>query len=122
MGVVRLRNRPPEGFQWLLDIADHVGKESHFGGSLPRGTLYVRLVGISMVTISDTDTTPLVRKRRIICWVRGKRVNTRWWFDDTEPTTGPIRKYPKIDLNYLKSKYRAGDPYQVSLRYWTDDS
>jgi len=82
----------------------------------------VRHVGGFMVTISETDTTPVVRKRRIICWVKGRRVNTRWWFDDSEPTTGPIRKYPKIDLNYLKSKYVAGDPYQVTLRGWTDDS
>ncbi len=73
------------------------------------------------LTILESDQTPLDRKRRLVRWVKGRRVKTRWWFDDSEPTTGPIRKYPKIDLNYFQNKFRARDPYQVTLRPWTDD-
>jgi hypothetical protein len=70
----------------------------------------------------DIDTTPLVRKRRLVRWVDGRRIKTRWWFDDTEPTTGPIRKYPTIDLAYFQRTARARDPYQITLRPWIDDN
>ena len=46
-----------------------------------------------MVTIKEIDDTPVARKLRVVRWVNGRRVKSRVWFDDTEPTTGPIRKY-----------------------------
>ncbi len=72
-----------------------------------------------MVTIKEIDETPVVRKLRITRWVNGRRVKSRVWFDDTEPTTGPIRKYPEIDLAYFQNKARTRDPFQVTLLGWT---
>lgn len=72
-------------------------------------------------TIERIDDSPLDRKRRLIRWVDGRRIKTRWWFDDSEPTTGPIRKYPKIDLNYFQNTADRSN-YQISLRPWTDDN
>jgi len=89
---------------------------------MPLGALNAKHVGGYMVlTIAKIDSTPLQRKRRLIRWVKGRRVITRWWFDDTEPTTGPIRKYPTIDLAYFQETARARDPYQITLRPWIDD-
>ena len=119
MGVFQSRDWPPEGDIWSLDIVESVGEGLPSGVDWPLGNHYVTIVGISMVTITDIDDTPLSRKPRVICWVNGRRVKTRIWFDDTEPTTGPIRKYPEIDLNYLQTKFRMRDPYQVTLRGWT---
>jgi len=74
------------------------------------------------LTIAKIDTSPLVRKRRLIMTVKGRRILTRWWFDDNEPTTGPIRKYPTVDLAYFVRTARARDPYQITLRPWIDDN
>ncbi len=74
------------------------------------------------LTISKIDSTPLHRRVRIIRWINGQRVKTRLYFDDKEPTTGPIRKYPQIDLAYFQRKARARDPFQVTLKPWTDDN
>ncbi len=74
------------------------------------------------LTIEDTDTTPLLQKRRLTCTVRGRRVKTRWYYEIVEPTTGPIRKYPTIDLAYFERTARARDPYQVTLRPWMVDN
>jgi len=86
-------------------------------------------LGMSIVTsagctrdgiMERIDTTPLVRKRRLVMWVKGRRVNTRWWFDDSEPKQKPQKSdtFPLIDLGYFQ-KRADRDDYQVTLAPWT---
>lgn len=71
-------------------------------------------------TMEKNDTTPLVRKRRLVRWVKGRRVITQWWFDDSEPKQIPQKSetFPLIDLGYFQKRCDP-DNYQVTLKPWT---
>jgi len=106
---------------WQLDTAPGVGDGFiSREGTLP-GMSIVTFAGCTRVgTMERIDTTPLVRKRRLVRWVKGRRVNTRWWFDDSEPKQKPQKSdtFPLINLGYFQKRADRGN-YQVSLRPWT---
>lgn len=85
------------------------------------GMSIVRAAGFTRgYTMEKSDTTPLVRKRRLVRWVAGRRVLTRWWFDDSEPKQKPQKSdtFPLIDLGYFQKRADRAN-YQVTLDPWT---